>query len=129
MKKITKSLGLATLTLIPFSAQAEEFAGSETLRNVFESAAEATGHQDHIIYTGGGSSTGEKAMVSGSQGLAPMSRKIKDSALAQAEENGYTVTETVLALDAVSVYVKLNNRVRKLSIEDIKSIYECDETT
>ena len=119
---------VASIT-IPMSIQAAEFQGSETLRAVFEQAATEAGVSDDAIYAGGGSSTGEKAIVAGSQALAPMSRKIKDSALEAAEANGYEVTETVLALDAVSIFVKLNNRVRKLSIGDLKSIYSCEKTS
>ena len=125
---ITLKATLVTSLMIPVAGNAADFQGSETLRTVFESAVVEAGLEADATYVGGGSSTGEKALIAGTQALAPMSRKIKDSALEAAEANGYEVTETVLALDAVSLFVKLNNRVRKLSIEDLRSIYSCEKT-
>ena len=129
MKVFGKVIGilLASSSGLLFAGD-HDYQGSETLRQVFELAVEEAGADGEIHYLGGGSSKGEQALVNGEQLLAPMSRPIKEAALEEAAANGIEIGEIVVALDAVSIYTKSSNRLRKLSIENLRDIFTCEKT-
>jgi phosphate transport system substrate-binding protein len=99
--------------------------GSDTLAGVITDAIISGGLDTDLTYIGGGSSKGETALISGTQALAPMSRAFKDAARGEAAKKNISVTEHVIGLDAVSLYVNETNAISSLSLEQIKGIYSC----
>lgn len=78
-----------------------------------------------IQVTGGGSGTGIAALINGTVDLAQSSRpmKEKEKADVQARANA-PVVETPVAIDALAVFLHGSNRVRELSLDQLKQIYQ-----
>ena len=100
--------------------------GSDTMVNLALAWAEA--YQSHhpgvrISVTGGGSGTGIAALINGTLDLANASRQIKDEERQEAEANGVTPVEFVVARDAIAVVVNPANPVDQLTIAQISDIY------
>ena len=100
--------------------------GSDTIVNLALAWAEKY-HGDHpdvrISVTGGGSGTGIAALVNGTVELANASRKIKDEETSEAQANGVTPLEHIIARDAIAVIVNPNNPVNELTLQQISDIY------
>jgi phosphate transport system substrate-binding protein len=77
-----------------------------------------------IQVTGGGSGTGIAALVNGTTDVAEASRAMKpkeiDSVISR---RGEEPLELPVAVDGIAVYVHERNRVRELSLEQLRSIY------
>lgn len=99
-------------------AQYIENKGSDTIVNLALAWAEAY-QVDHpkvrISVTGGGSGTGIAALVNGTVDIANASRKIKDEETAEAQTNGVTPVEHIIARDAIAVIVNPNNPVNEFN--------------
>ena len=127
MKKLlfTAAMFLATTA----SAQQKfVFAGSDTLAGAMTDAIIAAGMDSKIQYAGGGSGNGEKGLLTGDQGLAPMSREIKPEAMAELTSKGLKVVPHVLALDGISMFVKKSSTVPVLDLQTVARIYSCEFT-
>jgi phosphate transport system substrate-binding protein len=101
--------------------------GSDTIVNLAQAWAE---EYKKIVPTvavavsGGGSGTGLSALINGTVDIANSSRKIKDQEKADAEKNrGGSVTEYIVGLDALAVFVHPTNPLKDLTIEEISCIY------
>ncbi len=127
MKKYVIILALA-LSSSAFAAGKVTFAGSDTLAGAIGDAIIASGLQEQIQYLGGGSGTGEKNLVAGDQGIAPMSRQINPAALKTITDAGSNVTAHVLALDGLSMFVKNTATITSLDLPTIVRIYTCEYT-
>ena len=100
--------------------------GSDTIVNLALAWAEKYqgDHPDvRISVTGGGSGTGIAALVNGTVDLANASRKIKDEETSEAQANGVTPLEHIIARDAIAVIVNPNNPVNELTLQQISDIY------
>ena len=100
--------------------------GSDTIVNLALAWAEKYQgeHPDvRISVTGGGSGTGIAALVNGTVDLANASRKIKDEETSEAQANGVTPVEHIIARDAIAVIVNPNNPVNELTLQQISDIY------
>ncbi len=100
--------------------------GSDTIVNLALAWAEKYqgNHPDvRISVTGGGSGTGIAALVNGTVDLANASRKIKDEETSEAQANGVTPVEHIIARDAIAVIVNPNNPVNELTLQQISYIY------
>ena len=100
--------------------------GSDTIVNLALAWAEQYqgDHPDvRISVTGGGSGTGIAALVNGTVDLANASRKIKDEETSEAQANGVTPVEHIIARDAIAVIVNPNNPVNELTLQQISDIY------
>ena len=100
--------------------------GSDTIVNLALAWAEKYqgDHPDvRISVTGGGSGTGIAALVNGTVDLANASRKIKDEETSEAQANGVTPVEHIIARDAIAVIVNPNNPVNELTLQQISDIY------
>lgn len=126
MKKLSLVLLLAASTSA--FAQKHPFAGSDTLAGAITDAIIASGMENQIEYVGGGSGNGEKALVNGDQGIAPMSREIKPEVQQQLAAKSISVSPVVLALDGLSIFVKGDNPVPRLDLPTIVKIYSCEYT-
>lgn len=104
------------------------FAGSDTLAGAMTDAIIASGMDQQIQYAGGGSGVGEKGLVNGDQGIAPMSREIKPEVVLQLSALGVTPVAHVVALDGISIFVKSTNPVASLDIQTVARIYTCEFT-
>ncbi|MBI5965663.1 MAG: phosphate ABC transporter substrate-binding protein [Chloroflexi bacterium] len=100
--------------------------GSDTIVNLALAWAEKYqgDHSDvRISVTGGGSGTGIAALVNGTVDLANASRKIKDEEISEAQSNGVTPVEHIIARDAIAVIVNPKNPVSELTLQQISDIY------
>ncbi len=100
--------------------------GSDTIVNLALAWAEKY-QGDHpevrISVTGGGSGTGIAALVNGTVDIANASRKIKDEETSEAQSNGITPVEHIIARDAIAVIVNPENPVNELTLQQISDIY------
>lgn len=128
MKVTSFSVGILVLGL---GFQASVFAdvkaieGSDTLYGLISDAILASGLEGDITYAGGGSGKGETALLQGRQGIAPMSRPMKDDAVAQAKAKGIEVVPHKIALDGVGVFVHGSNPLEKIDMNSLRSIFSC----
>lgn len=104
------------------------FSGSDTLAGAVTDAIIAAGLDQHIQYVGGGSGVGEKGLLTGDQGIAPMSREMKPEIAQQLQAQGVTPVAHVVALDGLSLFVQLNSPVKAIDLPTISRIYTCEFT-
>jgi len=100
--------------------------GSDTIVNLALAWAEA--YQEirpevHLSVTGGGSGTGIAALINGTVDIANASRRIKSEEQAEAEANGVTPTEFIIARDAIAIIVNHENPIDNLTLQLISDIY------
>jgi phosphate transport system substrate-binding protein len=117
-----------SLSSVSLADGAEALYGSTTIAGVVTDAIVQGGLSDQLSYQGGGSGVGEADLVSKQQGLAPMSRPFKASALAAAKKAGFDVVDHVIAYDGVTLFVGAANKLPALSFADIKGIFGCTVT-
>lgn len=111
------------------AADAEySFKGSGTLKGVIDEVIKVNELSAQVKYLGEGSSTGEKAILAKTQALAPMSRAMKAAAKEKAKTLGLEVTENVVALDAVSLYVQASSPAAQVGVATLRKIYSCEIT-
>jgi phosphate transport system substrate-binding protein len=100
--------------------------GSDTMVNLALAWAEAY-QAEHptvrISVTGGGSGTGIASLINGTVDLANASRAIKEEERQEAEANGVTPVELVVARDAIAIIVNPANPVDELTIGQLSDIY------
>ncbi len=100
--------------------------GSDTIVNLALAWAEAyqsINPEMRISVTGGGSGTGIASLINGTVDIANASRQIKAEERQNAEDNGITPFEYVIARDAIAIIVHPNNPVNQLTIDQISAIY------
>ena len=100
--------------------------GSDTLLNVAQAWAEAyaaVNAKVAVAVTGGGSGTGISAMINGTVDIANSSRKMRESEIELARENGVEPVEFVVGYDALAVYVHEDNPIESLTLAQLKGIY------
>ena len=101
--------------------------GSDTLVNLAQAWAEEY-KKVHpsvaIAVSGGGSGTGIAALINGTVDIANSSRAMKDEERAEAlKNNGKQVSEFVVGMDALAVFVHPANPLSGLTIEEVACIY------
>ncbi len=77
-----------------------------------------------ITVIGGGSGVGIAALIDGEVEIAMASRKMKDSERENAEANGISPMEHIIAWDGIAVVVNPENPIKQLTFEELKSIYD-----
>lgn len=128
MSKVFLSLAIL-FSSVSFAADSKvQFAGSDTLAGAISDAIIQAGMDSQLQYNGGGSGLGEKGILTGDQGIAPMSRQFSPTAAQQLSAQGVTVIEHVLGLDGVSIFVKAGNPLPSLDLPTIVRIYTCEFT-
>ena len=108
--------------------------GSDTIVNLAQAWAEEYRKVEPkvvIAVSGGGSGTGIAALINGTVDIANSSRKMKEEEQAAAlKNNGKSINEFVVGLDALAVFVHPSNPLTGLSLEEIACIYgdggKCD---
>lgn len=100
--------------------------GSDTLLNVAQAWAEEYKNVDPnvaVAVTGGGSGTGISALINGTVDLANASRKIKDSEMQMARDNGADPQEFVVGYDALAVFLHHDNPIESFTLAQLADIY------
>ncbi len=124
MKKII--LLAAAALLAGMSSNAQKLKGSDTLLPLSQKEAESYMKKNstaQVSVTGGGSGVGIAALVEGTCDIAMSSRKIKFDERNKLQEAGKTVVEAIVAYDALAVVVNPNNKVGKLTREQLEGIF------
>jgi phosphate transport system substrate-binding protein len=100
--------------------------GSDTMVNLALAWAERY-HQNspetNLAVTGGGSGTGIASLINKTTDIANASRRIKDEEIDNAESNGISPTEFIVARDAIAVIVNPDNPVEELTLQQLSDIY------
>jgi len=79
-----------------------------------------------IYVEGGGTAIGIKALGEGSIDICTASRTLKGEEVKIIADNYRTVgMSTIIAKDALSIFVNLKNPVDNISLEDVKKIFKC----
>jgi phosphate transport system substrate-binding protein len=112
----------------PRQSQNINLKGSDTMLQLGQRWAENY-MKDHpgttIQVTGGGSGTGIAALINGTTEICQSSRPMKEEEKASIKEKrNVDVVETPVAVDALAVYVNDKNKVEKLTMEQIKGIFQ-----
>lgn len=100
--------------------------GSDTIVNLALAWAERyqSEHADvRISVTGGGTGTGIASLINGTVDIANASRSIKQEEIDEAQANGVTPIEFIIARDAIAVIVNPENPVSELTLKQISDIY------
>ncbi len=105
------------------------FSGSDTLGGVMTDAIIASGLNQKINYTGGGSSVGEKALANGEISMTAMSREFKTEALNLAQSKGIIPLAHVIGLDGLAMLVHASNPIAFLDFATLVKIYSCEITS
>ncbi len=103
-----------------------ENTGSDTLVNLALAWAEsymAQRPEVRISVTGGGSGTGIAALINGTADIANASREMKQEEIGNAQKNGISPVEYVVARDAIAVVINPSNPVGQLTIPQLSDIY------
>lgn len=106
----------------------QKFEGSDTLAGVMNDAVKASGLDKDLQYVGGGSGKGEKALLAGTQGIAPMSREAEPAAIQTLKAKGIRLEGTVLALDGIMIFVNKANALGAVDLDTLRAIYTCQTT-
>jgi phosphate transport system substrate-binding protein len=125
---LISSLWISTSLFAQDNASPLTLKGSDTLAPYMSDIIRASGLETSVVYQGGGSSLGEAALISKAQHLAPMSRAFKPEQLEKAKAAGVEITEHVIGLDGVGVFVNKSNSTASLTLAQLKKIYSCEIT-
>ena len=101
--------------------------GSDTEVQLVSALAEAFSKENpgiDISVTGGGSGVGIASLINKEIDVANSSRKIEDSEISKAKENNIDVQQFILAIDGLSIIANPNNKIEKLSVDQISKIYK-----
>lgn len=100
--------------------------GSTTVGPIAKAFAEYYMRQNpgvNITVSESGSGNGAKALLNGSCDIANLSRNLKDAERTAMEEKGVKPVSHVVAHDALPVIVHPSNKVKGLTIEQVRDIY------
>jgi phosphate transport system substrate-binding protein len=125
--KAVSALSFLLLSGVSYTAHADpfQFRGSDTLFGAITDAINQAGLQDQLQYLGGGSGLGEAGLRAGTQDIAPMSRALTSTAIADLQSQGVEPVVNVLGLDGVSVYVKASESPAQIDIPTLRSVFTC----
>lgn len=104
--------------------------GSDTMITLAERWAEtyasATGIAVEV--SGGGSGTGIAALANGTTDIATASRRMTPAERARIEHDRGPILERIVALDAVAIYVHLENPIPAMSLDEVARVYRGQTT-
>ncbi len=125
MKIILSAILFVSITLSAI-AQKIVIKGSDTVLPLSQKEAEVFMKKNpnkSITIVGGGSGVGLSALVDNSTDIAMSSRKMKMDERMKLQEAGRGFKEVIIANDALSVIVNPNNKVSKLTREQLEGIF------
>jgi|CXWL01.1.fsa_nt_gi phosphate transport system substrate-binding protein len=123
---------LALTATVGWAGGAITIKGSDTMVILGQRWAEVymQTHAGTVIQvTGGGSGTGIAALINGAADIAQSSRAMTDKEKNEVlTKRGAKAAEVATAMDGLGIYVHKSNMVARLSIAQIKAIYQGDIT-
>lgn len=128
-KKMKAVLFIASLVTVSAMVHAQDklvLDGSTTVGPIAKAFAESYMRQNpgvNIMVSESGSGNGAKALLNGTCDIANLSRHLKDSEKKAMEEKGVKPVAHVVAFDALPVIVHPSNRVKGLTIDQVRDIY------
>lgn len=110
---------------IAYAQRAVTIKGSDTMLVMNQQLAEAYSDQGGgpINVTGGGSSIGIRAFISGTADIAASSRPIRKSEVDRAKSRGAVSFGTPVALDGLAIIVNDSNNIQSLTMDQLRRIY------
>lgn len=119
---------LILITLFSFVAHthAQRIKGSDTVLPLSQKLAESymqANTSNRVTVTGGGSGVGLSALLLGSTDIAQASRKIKFDEKLKLQKDGKSAKEVIIAYDALAIVVHPDNKVSKLTREQLEGIF------
>jgi len=119
-------VALGAIGSAPAESQRLEIRGSTTVYSMTRQMAASFG-RDHpdieVVVTGGGSEEGIAALLSGEADIANSSRFISAAELRLASDRGVYPVPFRIADDCILPIVHNSNRVREISLEQLRGIY------
>lgn len=99
--------------------------GSDTMVTLAQRWAEAWREGDTTVeVSGGGSGTGIAALTNGTADVATASRRVTEAESDRLRKRAGPAVETIVALDAVAIYVNEASPLESLSIDQVSRIYQ-----
>ncbi|MDA3927086.1 MAG: phosphate ABC transporter substrate-binding protein [Kiritimatiellae bacterium] len=126
MKKSLLLVGLIAGVMTVNAEQKLVMDGSTTVGPIAKAFAEYYMRENpgvNITVSESGSGNGAKALLNGSCDIANLSRDLKDAEKAAMKEKGVEPCKHVVAFDALPVIVHPSNRVKGLTIDQVRDIY------
>ncbi len=124
MKKFALLVALAAM--VSTSAMAQRVKGSDTVLPLTQKLTEGFTKlrpSARVMVTGGGSGVGISALQSGTTDIAQASRRVKFSERQKIQEGGQTLREVTIAYDALAIVVHPDNKVGRLTREQLEGIF------
>jgi len=100
--------------------------GSDTMVNLALAWAEdfqLDNPESNLSVSGGGSGTGIASLINKTTDIANASRQIKTEEITNAEANGITPVEFIVARDAIAIIVNPENPIDELTLQQLSDIY------
>lgn len=126
MKTIVFAVGLVAVSTLIHAQEKLVLDGSTTVGLIAKAFAESYMRQNpgvNIMVSESGSGNGAKALLNGTCDIANLSRHLKDAEKKAMEEKGVKPVAHVVAFDALPVIVHPSNKVKGLTIEQVRDIY------
>ncbi len=123
MKKLILSI-MMVCTIAP-SFYAQKIKGSDTVLPLAQKEAEVFGKKTgkSVTVIGGGSGVGISALIEGTTEIAMSSRSMKFDEKVKCQEAGKSITEKIIAYDALAIIVNPGNPVSKLTRAQLQGIF------
>ena len=127
MRAIIAILLLAVLFIAGCGERREaiEIKGSNTMLQLGQAWAEdyISKSDTNLIISGEGSGVGIAAMINGTTDIAESSREINAEEIERAKAKGVNPVQFIVAWDGLAIIVNPRNPVKKLTMEQLRSIY------
>lgn len=118
-------LSVITIMMV-FGASAQKIKGSDTELPLVQQEAEnfmKVNRKARIAVSGGGSGVGIAALIENNTDIAMSSRKITLDERMKIQQKGEKLVEEVIAMDALAIIVNPENKVSKLTREQLEDIF------
>ncbi len=126
MKTSMLIIGLVAVSAVVHAQEKLVLDGSTTVGPIAKAFAESYMRQNpgvNIMVSESGSGNGAKALLNGTCDIANLSRHLKDTEKKAMDEKGVKPVAHVVAFDALPVIVHPSNKVKGLTIEQVRDIY------
>jgi phosphate transport system substrate-binding protein len=126
MKYLALHLIILLLAVNQLVAQKIRIKGSDTMLPLSQLLSEEYQKRNidaSITVAGGGSVTGIEAILNGTTDIAQSARELTDGEKQKLQKAGITVTEIIIAYDALAIIVNNQNPVSRLTVKQLEAIY------
>ena len=125
MKHFISTVLLGAITLSAQAQQPIKLKGSDTMLPMLQLQVEAytKKYKENINITGGGSGVGITSLIDGSTDIAMSSRDLKMAEKLKFDEKKLDIQVVQIANDALSVILNPDNKIEKLTREQLEAIF------